>query len=135
MSNRRFIADIGRFKDLTERKLLAVAKQATDEIVQIAQNPVGRGGPMPVDTGTLRNSLVVELNGAKVGEGADSYVLGIADLELGDVVTVAWTADYAVPRHYKPPSFGQGGGMWRDVAADRWQDTVRAVAIRASKMK
>lgn len=134
MSNRQFIADIDRYVGLTEKKLLAVAKQATDDTVRIAQNPVGKGGPMPIDTGTLRNSLVTELNGAKVGEGADSFTLGIAGLELGDVVTVAWTADYARARHYKPPTFGQGGGMWRDIAADRWQDTVRTVARRARNM-
>ena len=130
-NNRKFIADVNRWADLSADKMLRVAKQSTDDVVRIAQTPVAKGGMMPVDTSTLRNSLVVELNGAQVGAGADSYTLGIAGLQLGDAVTVAWTAEYAIPRHYKPPSFGQGGGMWRDSAAAQWQNIVSANVRRA----
>jgi hypothetical protein len=127
--NRKFIADVNRWGNLTADKMLRVAKQSTDDVVRIAQRTVADGGLMPVDTGTLRNSLVVELNGAKVGEGANSYTLGIAGLELGDVLTVAWTADYAVPRHYMV-GVGQGGGLWRDNAAGQWQNVVAGNARR-----
>ncbi len=130
MSNKQFMASISQWQGKTAKQMLAIAKQSTDDVIRIAQTPVSKGGLMPVDTSTLRNSLVAELNGAQVGEGADSYTLGIAGLQLGDVVTVAWTASYSIARHYKPPSFGQGGGYWRDNAAAQWQNIVRKNARR-----
>lgn len=129
--NRKFIADVERFGRLTVEKMLRVAKQSTDDVVREAQTPVAKGGNMPVDTGALRNSLVTEVNGVEAGAGADSFVLGIAQLQLGDVLSVAWTADYAIPRHYMV-GVGQGGGLWRDKAAAKWSGIVdkNARAIR-----
>ena len=117
--NRKFIADVSRFSDLTADKMLRVARQSIQDVVRIAQTPVAQGGNMPVDTSFLRNSLVTEVRGAKVGEGADSYTLGLSALQLGDPFAVAWTAEYAVARHYMI-GVGQGGGLWRDSAAQQW---------------
>lgn len=128
-TNRKFIADVDAFSSLTKDKMLRVARQSLQDVVRIAQRTVADGGDMPVDKGFLRNSLVTELRGAKVGEGANSYTLGIANLQLGDAFRVAWTADYAIPRHYMV-GVGQGGGMWRDKAAQRWQPIVASNARR-----
>ena len=122
-NNRKFIADVSRFADKTADQMLRVARQSIDDTVRIAQTTVAQGGNMPVDTGFLRNSLVTEVRGAKVAEGADSYTLGLSALKLGDDFAVAWTADYAVPRHYLV-GVGQGGGLWRDSAAQQWQSIV-----------
>lgn len=122
--NRLFMANVRKFADLSADKMLRVAKQSVQEVVEIAQTPVGKGGNMPVDTGFLRNSLVTELDGAQVAEGADSYTLGISAMELGDTLRFAWTAEYALPRHYMV-GVGQGGGLWRDNAANQWQAIVR----------
>lgn len=107
--------------------MLRVAKQSIQDVVRVAQRTVADGGDMPVDTGFLRNSLITEVRGATVGKGENSYTLGIASLELGDPFQVAWTADYAIPRHYMV-GVGQGGGMWRDKAAQRWQGFVASNA-------
>lgn len=130
-NNRKFIADVERFGRLTADQMLRVAKQSADDVVRVAQTPVAKGGDLPVDTGILRNSLVTEVNGTRVAANADSFVLGIAQLQLGDVFSVAWTADYAIPRHYMV-GVGQGGGLWRDKAAARWSSIVdkNARAIR-----
>ena len=121
--NRRFIADVEAFANLTAEKMLRVAKQSLQDTIRYAQTPVAKGGSLPVKTGFLRNSLVTELRGATVGEGGDSYVLGLSSMELGDPFSVAWTADYAVARHYAV-GVGQGGGLWRDLAAQRWSGYV-----------
>ena len=84
---------------------------------------------MPVDLGFLRNSLVAELRGATVGKGENSYVLAIAGLQLGDAFQVGWTADYALARHYMV-GVGQGGGLWRDKAAQNWSNVVKKNAAR-----
>ena len=122
-NNRRFVADVEKFADLSADKMLRVAKQSIQDTVRIAQTPVAQGGNMPVDTGFLRNSLITEVGGSKVGEGSDSYVLGISALKLGDPFQVTWSADYAVPRHYMV-GVGQGGGLWRDGAAQQWSRIV-----------
>lgn len=124
MSNAKFMADIDRFTERTEKKLRKIAVASMLELFNDAQNTVAKGGSMPVDSGNLRNSLVVEINGAKTGEGGDGFVLGINRFQIGDIVQGAWTAEYARARHYKPESFGQGGGMWRDKAAAKWQTIV-----------
>jgi hypothetical protein len=130
-NNQRFIADVKAFAGKTEKQMLAVAKQSLQDVVKIAQTPVAQGGQMPVRDGFLRNSLVTELNGSQIGAGADSYILGLSALQLGDVFQVAWTADYAVPRHYMV-GVGQGGGLFRDLAAQQWTRIVADNARRIS---
>lgn len=129
--NRKFIADVSKFADKTKGQMLRVARQSIQDTVRSAQVTVAQGGDMPVDTGFLRNSLVTEVRGSQVGEGADSYVLGLSALQLGDAFQVAWTAEYAIPRHYMV-GVGQGGGLWRDKAAQRWSGFVErnARAVR-----
>lgn len=129
--NRKFVADVSRFADKTADQMLRVARQSIQDTVRIAQRTVADGGDMPVDTGFLRNSLVTELRGAEVAEGGDSYTLGLSSLQLGDPFQVAWTAEYAIPRHYMV-GVGQGGGLWRDKAAQQWS---RLVAQNAARVR
>ena len=121
--NHKFIADVSAFVDKTKEQMLRVAKQSVQDTVKYAQTPVAKGGDMPVDTSFLRNSLVTTVRGVTAGQGADSYILGISALELGDPFQVEWAAEYALSRHYMVAA-GQGGGLWRDKAAQRWQSTV-----------
>lgn len=118
-----FAADLSRFAELTEDKMRRVMQASLQDVLTIAQTPVAQGGQMPVDTGFLRNSLVSELDGAEVAQGADSFVLTIAQMWIGQTARFAWIAAYAIPRHYAV-GVGQGGGMWRDLAAQQWQAIV-----------
>lgn len=129
--NRKFVADVSAFADKTAKQMLNVARQSIQDTVRIAQRTVADGGDMPVDTGFLRNSLITEVRGAQVGEGGDSYILGLSALQLGDPFQVAWAAEYAIPRHYMV-GVGQGGGLWRDKAAQQWS---RIVADNARRVR
>ena len=122
--NRTFTAAVDAFVGKTRDQMKRVVQQSAQDITRIAQTPVSQGGNMPVDTGFLRNSLVSGLNGADVGKGAESITLAIAGYELGDVISVAWTSDYAITRHYAV-GVGQGGGLWRDRAAQQWGRVVQ----------
>jgi hypothetical protein len=128
--NKKFVADVKAFRDLSAEKMLAVARQSIQDVMREAQSPVAQGGSMPVDTGFLRNSLVSSVEGGSGAKGGDSYTLAIAQLQLGDVIEFAWTADYAIPRHYMV-GVGQGGGLWRDRAAQKWPTYVAANVQRA----
>lgn len=77
-----------------------VAKQAISDSVSGAQETqigFGQGatsfepGKIPVDTAELVNSLTVD--GAT---GPDSYVLAIANMQIGDTLRFAWTAPHAL---------------------------------------
>lgn len=125
------MASIERFEQQTAAKMRKIALASMLDLFNTAQTPIAKGGRMPVDTSNLRNSFVIEINGAKVGEGGDSYVLGINGFQIGDIVQGAWGAPYARARHYAPASFGQGLGLWRDDAATRWQSIVRKNARAA----
>jgi hypothetical protein len=127
-----FAAQLEKIEALTIDQMRRVVRQSAQDVISDAQTPVAQGGSMPVDTSFLRNSLATELNGSAVATGEDSYILAIAQMQPGDVLRAGWTAEYARARHYKPETFGQGGGMWRDKAAAKWQDTVakNAKAVR-----
>ena len=119
-----FFAQLSEIADRTEDRMLRVAQASIQDVMTIAQTTVAQGGNMPVDTGFLRNSLVSSLDGSDVAKGPDSYTLAIAGMQLGQPMQFAWTAeDYAIPRHYAV-GVGQGGGLWRDLAAAQWQDIV-----------
>lgn len=117
-----FTAQIKAFADKSKEKIEAVVKQSAQEVFSIAQTPKAQGGRMPVDTGFLRNSLIAELNGAKVAGGADAYVLAVAGLELGDVVFAGWTANYA--RHMEYGTSKTPGNFYMLSAAQQWQQIV-----------
>lgn len=92
---------------------------------------------MPVDTSTLRNSLVSELNGAAVAKGPDSYTLAVGRMELGDTMRFSWTAEYAMRLHYGfngddslGRTYAQDGNMWIDKSVQYWQADVDAAANR-----
>ena len=124
-------AQIGDWGDRTAAEMLEVAQASLQEVMTISQTTVAQGGNMPVLDGFLINSLVSSLDGVEVAKGEDSYTLAIAGMQLGQPMRFAWTADYAIPRHYAV-GVGQGGGLWRDLAAQQWQDIVdrNARAIR-----
>ena len=126
-----FFAQLSEIADRTEDRMHRVAQASIQDVMTIAQTTVAQGGAMPVDTGFLRNSLVSSLDGSDVAQGEDSYTLAIAGMQLGQPMRFAWTAEYAIPRHYAV-GVGQGGGLWRDLAAAQWQDLVtkNAAAVR-----
>lgn len=106
-----------------------VVKQSAQDVGDLAQRPVAKGGNMPVDTGFLRNSLVAGLNGTTGLSGPDAYVLAIAGMELGDSVMFGWTANYA--RYVEYGTRGRAGRFFMLSAAQEWQAIVARNAEKA----
>jgi len=129
--NRKFIADVGRFRDFTRDKMIEVVSKSLNDVISFAQNPVGKGGNMPVVTSNLRNSFVTQLDGnVKVESTNDApvdptvaIILTMKQFQLGQVIGFAWTAPYAIKRHYLVGG-PAGGGLWRDKAAQQWKRIV-----------
>lgn len=125
----QFTAQIAAFAEKSKAKLELVVKQSAQDVGEIAQTPVAKGGNMPVDTGFLRNSLVAGLNGTTSLIGPDSYVLAIAGAEIGDSIFFGWTANYARPVEYGAQ--GRAGRFFMLNAAQQWQRIVSQNAEKA----
>ena len=120
----------------TER-LEAVVKQSASDVIEDMQTPVAKGGNMPVDTGFLRNSLVVSIGaphtGVRFNEAgtagvAQPYEMAIAGYEAGDTLYGVYTANYASYVHYGVN--GRPGRLFIDLAAQKWPQIVATVASR-----
>ena len=125
--NRKFIADVEAFAGKTADQMAEIFSLSFSDTLRTAQTPVSQGGDMPVDVGFLRNSLQIEINGNKQ-KGGDVFVLALSSFKIGDIVSASWgdeNVGYAIPRHYMV-GVGQGGGLWRDKAAQEWSRTVAA---------
>jgi hypothetical protein len=114
-----FSASVSKWKNLTEKNLLDVARESIQDVIREAQLPVAKGGRMPVDTGFLRNSLVSGLNGSLGNSGGDAYVLTIAGMKAGDIARFGWTANYAVHQEYGTSKMT--GRHFAGSAAAKWQ--------------
>lgn len=95
----------------TKERTLAVFRGSAQEIIEVMQKPVAEGGNMPVDTGFLRASLQVNLNGwvptnrenpkPDAPKGSlDTFNSTVAELviagaKLGDTVYASYSAKYA----------------------------------------
>lgn len=125
----QFTAQIAAFAEDAKRKMELVVKQSAQDVGEIAQRPVAKGGNMPVDTGTLRNSLIAGLNGTTSLSGPDAYVLAIAGAELGDTIFFGWTAKYT--RFVEYGTQGRAGRFFMLNAAQQWQAIVARNAEKA----
>ena len=134
-----------KFKIEAEENLLKLMRQSTQDLAREANTPIANGGRMPVDTGFLRNSLVITMDGESdppfKGQGLNKdqlraqgrtagpagNLIKLAGSELGDIVYLTWTAHYAmyVERGGRGPArlFAQG-------AADKWPFFVERNARR-----
>ncbi len=108
--------------DRTREKLTALTRQSAQDLVEKAQ------ANCPVDTGFLKNSLVMTYDGTippptgagltreqKMSARGTPNEATVADTELGDVVTATWTAEHSGAVEYGhgsvPPRFFVRGAV------------------------
>lgn len=119
-----FAASLKAFEKKVKEQALNIIRESAQDVIEDAQLPKAMGGRMPVVTGNLRNSLQSSLNGSGLTSGEQSYILTIASMELGDLVTFGWTAEYALRQE-----FGFTG-------TDAWVETMtnRAISLLGSPL-
>ena len=133
---KRFSAQVQDQVRLVKRRMLAVKRQSTQDVINLAQTPVAKGGRMRVDTGFLRASGRMSMQGLPRGNGVnpgtpgqewneDDVLLFLADTDLGETIYFGWVANYARPREFKD-------GFLRG-AAEKWQSVVNKNVRRASR--
>lgn len=132
-----FAASLKAFEKKVKEQALNIIRESAQDVIEDAQLPKAMGGRMPVVTGNLRNSLQSSLNGSGLTSGEQSYILTIASMELGDLVTFGWTAEYALRQEFGftgtdalGRNYDQPGNQFAGVAAAKWTQFVEANAAR-----
>lgn len=136
MANNNFHAQVDEWVKRSQKRMERVAKTATLSVIEEAQTPVAKGGNMRVDTGFLRASGQVSLDGMpsgptrppedgeKVSASDVDTIATIGKAQLGDTIWWGWTANYAKYREVFDGFLG--------LAVQKWQDHVDA-AVRKVK--
>lgn len=100
-----FAAQVDAFKVNTLKKMRYVAVNAIQDVMEAAQTPqpgVERTGGtfiegrIPVVTSELINSLTSGKGASGGAKGELSYTTALAGFQVGDRLTFAWTAPYAL---------------------------------------
>ncbi|RVH27893.1 HK97 gp10 family phage protein [Sinorhizobium meliloti] len=130
MATLSFSAAVAQWADKVEGAVEAIFKEATQEVVEEMQRPVGQGGRMRVDTGFLRASLLASstsmpaISAAKPVEGGTytpdfgQIEAVIAGADVGDTLYFGYTASYAGYREYG--ANGQPADGFVRLAAQNW---------------
>lgn len=125
-----FSAQVSDWVRATKARQEAVFRESAQRVAEIAQTPTSAGGRMRVDTGFLRASLSASLNGAlpplrdNPGAGrshvydAGEVNLVIVNAEIGDVITLAYAARYALPREFKDAFVRTAAQQWPRIVAE-----------------
>lgn len=130
-----FTATIDAWARKSEARLLAIFQTAAQFVVE---DVIDR---TPVDTGYLRASFTVSLDGPLPmrGEQGDGYAappiaLSIAGAKLGDTLFASFVASYAV--HVEYGARGYPGAAMTRLAVQNWQGHVdRAVSQAKARVR
>lgn len=128
MAQQSFTAAIDEWVLATQARILAVFRTAAQYVIEDVRDRT------PVDTGYLKNSLTVSLDGplpmrGTQGDGyaATPYALAIVGADLGDTIYASFVAEYAAAIEYGARG-REGRGMVR-LSVQNWQAHVdRATA-------
>ena len=128
-----FIAAIEGWVMEQQELLMAVARQATQSVIEEMKKPKAAGGRMPIDTSFLQNSL----QGSRAGvPGIDPQATGgipqrgnfqeiqalIGNWKLGETLYFGFTAAYAAHQNYG--TIHMEGNFFVELALQRWDEFV-----------
>lgn len=123
-------AQIDAFVLATEKRMVACVRQSVQNTADIAQWPRAKGGRMPVDTGFLRASGQMSLNGLPSGPvrgektEPNSYktpdqtsIVALSQFELGNSIFFGWSANYARKQNLRTGFFDMAVKDWPNIVA------------------
>ena len=127
-----FEAQVSAWVAKTKGAMLAVRNESAQRVIALAQTPVAKGGNMPIKTGFLRASGRATRDGSlpglqqrpsraadnSFGYDAAAVSLVIASASLDDVITFAYTANYARFVENKRKFVALAAQQWQTIVAD-----------------
>lgn len=128
--------------DLSANGLTALLRNSVQELANVAAKTIPNGGRVPVKTGNLARSVVVDTKPPQIIEGlaTGDYSLGVAKIKPGDTVFIGWSAKYSRRINYGfvgADSLGrvynQQGHGFAEAAAAQWPSIVAREAAKLAK--
>lgn len=123
----------------TKALLTALLRNSVQALAKEASTTIPNGGRVPVKTGNLARTVVVDTKSPQVSEnlGTGDYSLGIANINPGDTIYIGWTAVYARRQNYGfvgADSLGrvynQAGFGFAEATAAKWPSILREQAAK-----
>ncbi|WPZ05661.1 hypothetical protein [Pelagerythrobacter marinus] len=135
--------DPSRWAENKDKLLTALLRNSVQELAKEAGSTIPNGGRVPVRTGNLARSVVVDnkppvrdAEGVVHTMSAD-FSLGVAGLKPGDTIYIGWTAIYARRMNYGfvgddslGRTYNQSGFGFAEAAASKWDGIVKAQAAK-----
>jgi len=128
----KFTATVESWAARSEKALGAIRNESVKRVIQKAQLSDDKGGRMRVDTGFLRSSGQLSLNGMPTGPirgdenaapnqynyNASPVVLILAGAKLDSTLFFGWTANYAAYREFHDGFLRLAVQLWPNIVND-----------------
>ena len=124
----------------TTAQLTALLRNSVQALAVEASKTIPNGGRVPVKTGNLGRSVVIDTKPPEVIDvlaTAQEFSLGVADIKPGDTIYIGWTAKYSRRQNYGfvgedslGRSYNQSGYGFAEDAAAKWPAIVAEQASR-----
>lgn len=134
--------DPSAWAESTQRLLTALLRNSVQELAVEASKTIPNGGRVPVKTGNLGRSVVIDNKPPQIAEGeapAQDFALGVSKINPGDTVYIGYTAKYARRQNYGfvgqdslGRTYNQSGFGFAEAAAAQWP---QIVATQAAKLR
>lgn len=126
--------------DLSTVGLTALLRNSVQALAKEASTTIPNGGRVPVKTGNLARSVVVDTKPPQVIDvlaTQKDFSLGVAQIKPGDTVYIGWQAKYSRRLNYGfvgtdslGRSYNQAGYGFAESAAAKWPTIVREQAAK-----
>ena len=131
--------DPSRWAENKDKLLTALLRNSVQELAKEASSTIPNGGRVPVKTGNLARSVVVDNEPPRIIEGlaTGDYSLGIAGIKPGEPIYIGWQAAYARRQNYGfvgtdslGRTYNQAGYGFAEATAAKWDGIVKAQAAK-----
>ncbi len=122
--------------------LTALLRNSVQALATEASTTIPNGGRVPVKTGNLGRSVVVDNKPPQVIEGLakGNFSLGVANIKPGDTIYIGWQAKYSRRLNYGfvgtdslGRTYNQAGYGFAEAAAAKWPAIVADQAVKMGR--
>lgn len=134
--------DPSAWAETGEKLLTALLRNSVQELAQVAGQTIPNGGRVPVKTGNLARSVVVDTQPPKRGDADKVYseadiALGVSKIMPGDMIYLGWQAAYAARQNYGftgedslGRTYNQTGYGFAEATAAAWPEILSRQAAK-----